>query len=61
MPILTHPHALAAVRLALASRWASRDYITHCINRGDCPRSLYVLACVLQAARAVDQSQPRGI
>lgn len=56
---LTHPHAKAAVNLATLTPVMSRAYITHCIQRGDCPRSLYVLACYLMILRNFEQSQPR--
>ncbi len=57
----THPQALAAVRLADLTPRVTRQYITQRLEAGDCPRGLYVLACILRAARAVDQSRPRTL
>ena len=53
------PHAAAAIRLADLMPRVTRHYITQRLEAGDCPRSLYVLACILRAARSVDQRQPR--
>ena len=55
------PQAAAAIRLASLMPRVTRHYITERINAGECPRSLYVLACVLQASRKVEQRQPRGL
>lgn len=53
------PEAVAAIRLAELMPRVTRHYITARLEAGDCPRGLYVLACILRAARAVDQSRPR--
>ena len=55
----SHPHARAAIRLADLAPRVTRHYITQRLEAGDCPRGLYVLACILRAARAVDRSRPR--
>lgn len=47
---ITHPQAAEAIRLANASRFASRATITHQLTATNTPRSLYVLACILSAA-----------
>lgn len=60
VPTMT-PQAAAAIRLADLTPRVTRQYITKRLEAGDCPRGLYVLACILRAARAVDQKQPRGI
>lgn len=52
------PQAQAAIRLADLTPRVPRHYITQRIAAGDCPRSLYVLACILRAARSTNQ--PRG-
>lgn len=57
-----HPHADQAIRLADLTPRVPRAYITGRLNEpGACPRSLYVLACVLRAARQSDQLQPRAL
>lgn len=55
------PQAAAAIRLANLMPRVPRHYITQRINAGDCPRSLFVLACILRAARSVDQQQPGSV
>lgn len=47
---ITHPHAAAAVYLAHILRGAPPDVVTRVVNGSGCPRSLFVLASVLQAA-----------
>lgn len=49
------PHALAAIHLADLTPHVTRHYITQRLEVGDCPRSLYVLACILRAARPTNQ------
>lgn len=55
------PEAVAAIRLAELMPRVTRHYITQRLEAGDCPRSLYVLACILRAARTVQQQQPTRI
>lgn len=47
---LTHPDAIAAVKLSVMLNGAPPNLITRVINVANCPRSLFVLACVLRAA-----------
>lgn len=49
---VTHPHALAAIRLAHAMPYVSRAVITQQLKKRGIPRGLFVLACVLRAATA---------
>lgn len=49
---VTHPHAVAAIRLAHAMPYVSRAVITQQIEKRGIPRGLFVLACVLRAATA---------
>lgn len=53
--------AQAAIRLASLTPRVSRAYITARLDAGDCARSLYTLACILRAARKVQQQQPRTL
>jgi hypothetical protein len=47
---ITHIHAALAVVLAYRLRNAHPEHITRMLNDSGCPRSLFVLASVLQAA-----------
>ena len=47
---ITHPHAIEAVWLAYKLRGAASETITARLAASGCPRSLFVLASVLQAA-----------
>ena len=47
---LTHPDAIVAVKLSVLLNGAPPNLITHVLNGARCPRSLFVLACVLRAA-----------
>lgn len=47
---ITHPQAAEAVWLAYKLRGASSTTITARLSASSCPRSLFVLAAVLQAA-----------
>lgn len=49
---IRHPHAQLAVWLAYRLKGAPSDLITRTVAASGCPRGLYVLACVLQAATA---------
>lgn len=61
MQKFSKPEAAAAVRLAEISPRVTRSYVTARIEAGDCPRALYVLACVLRASRQVSQARPRSL
>lgn len=45
-----HPQAIQAVRLAYRLRGAAPDAITRTLAASGCPRGLFILASVLQAA-----------
>lgn len=49
---IQHPHAQLAVWLAYRLKGAPSDLITRTLSTSGCPRALYVLAAVLQAATA---------